>query len=101
LTTSSYKNAINAYENAIDISHTLQQDETIFTIHLRQNQPLQTFSFNVFQKDTSCNCDYSTQQECDHATSDCSWGEYMCSCITNILNSFLKSNFLKLLSVLF
>jgi hypothetical protein len=50
LTTSSNANVINAYENAIDISYTSKQDETIFTIYLRQNQPLQTFFILYFSK---------------------------------------------------
>jgi hypothetical protein len=54
LTTSSNANPINAYD-AIEVSYASQQDETIFFINIRQDQPLQTFSYSVSQKDSGNN----------------------------------------------
>jgi hypothetical protein len=49
-TTSSNKNAINAY-NVMKISSTSNSDYTTFNIYIKQDEPLQTFSFDIFQRD--------------------------------------------------
>jgi hypothetical protein len=54
LTTSSNENAINANDDLIEISYSNEPNKTIFTIYIRQDEPLQTFSFNVFQRDNYC-----------------------------------------------